>query len=295
MNPNLNFDRFIGIDWSGAKDPRRGLGIAQCFRGQGVPRIVPNNGTRGWRRKEVLDWLIGLNRAGERLVAGFDFAFAYPYCDAQAYFPGHRHTPEKAKSLWELIEAVCRDAEDFYGGPFYLTRAAPFADYLLYQKYKGKKYQGRMRITDNRCNKLTGNPSSVFKCVGPESVGSGSIAGMRFLHQVNSRLREDFQIWPFQPEDNGRSVIVEIFPRFFYILAGASPRAWRNRDNVNQVLKYFDSEVLSPDFTSESEDQIDAIISAVAIRRLAGNPETWNPAGLTDCARIYEGWIFGVV
>ena len=293
-----NFHRFIGIDWSGAKDPRRGLRVAQCFRGHVVPEIILNQSSRNWRRKEILDWLIQLNKGGEKVLAGFDFAFAYPYCDAEAYFPKHNQTLKDAASLWKLVDHICRDARDFYGGPFYLTQDAHFSDYLLYQKYTGgkwKEYPNRMRITDNHCAEKAGNPSSVFKCVGPESVGIGSVAGMRLLHDVNSNLTKEFLIWPFQRRSNERSVIVEIFPRFFYILAGANPRKWQNRENVNNALKWFGSEALPLDMALATEDQVDAIISAAALRHLAGKPDSWQPAGLTDCARSYEGWIFGVV
>ncbi|MCL4500540.1 MAG: hypothetical protein M1438_01630 [Deltaproteobacteria bacterium] len=287
----MNFDRFIGIDWSGAKDPRRGLQIAQCFQGRAVPQIVRNKKSNGWRRRDVLDWLVEINK--EKVIAGFDFAFAYPYCDERAYFPGHHDSPKSYKSLWKAIDSIC--GGDFYGGPFYKKNNAKFSDYLLYSTYTGKKYKPRMRITDNLCAKLAGNPSSVFKCVGPESVGIGSVAGMRFLHEVSTKLNKDFSIWPFHRENQGRSVIVEIFPRFFYILAGANPREWQNRSELNNALKYYDSEELPSNIKIESEDQIDAIISAAAIRYLANNPKTWQPAGLNNCARAYEGWIFGLV
>ena len=268
------------------------------FSGHRVPQIVLNSDGGNWRRKEILDWLIKLNNAGEKVLAGFDFAFAYPYCDAEAYFPEHDQTLKDAASLWKLVDYICRDARDFYGGPFYLSHDAPFSDYLLYQKYTGgkwKEYPNRMRITDNHCAEKAGNPSSVFKCVGPESVGIGSVAGMRLLHAITSHSNKEFLVWPFQKENNEQSIIVEIFPRFFYILAGANPREWRNRYKVNNALKWYGSDELPHDVTLESEDQIDAIISAAAIRHLAANPDTWNPPRLNECARSYEGWIFGVV
>lgn len=292
-----SFECFIGIDWSGAKTPR-GLAVAQCSQGTAAPQIVLSGKSRNWRRAEVLDWLIKLKNTGEKILAGFDFAFAYPYCDEGAYFPGHERTPNDAESLWELVDSICKDAGDFYGGPFYLSQDAPFAAYLLYQKYRGnkwEKYPNRMRITDNLCAQKAGNPASVFKCVGPESVGIGSVAGMRFLHHITNHLDKDFLIWPFQNLDNQRSVIVEIFPRFFYLLASQNPRDWRNRDTINNALKWFGSEALPADLVIESEDQIDAIISAAAIRHLSKNPRTWQAEELNKCARDFEGWIFGAV
>lgn len=291
----MNFTHFIGIDWSGARNPGRGLEVAQCPLGTAVPQIVPNRDAGNWRRAKVLDWLIQLNKKGKKVLVGFDFAFAYPYCDKEAYFHGHDGTPEDAESLWELIDDICQDARDFYGGPFYLNQDAPFSDYLLYQTYRGNRYSPRKRKTENLCTEMGGNPASVFKCVGPESVGIGSLAGMRLLHRVNSHLNRDFIIWPFQDLDNRRSVFVEIFPRLFYKLAGQNPREWRNRDTVNNALKWFGSDELPPDLTIESEDQIDAIISAAALRHLSKDPRTWQSEKLTKCARDFEGWIFGAV
>jgi hypothetical protein len=71
--------------------------------------------------------------------------------------------------------------------------------------------------------------------------------------------------------------------------------AWNDLSIVNHVLKHFDSEPLPPNTNAiESKDKIDAIISAAAIGHPVFQEETWSPAGLTNCARNYEGWIFGV-
>lgn len=285
------FNRFIGIDWAGAENPGRGIQVAQCFRGSACPEIVSNRESTNWRRREVLDWLVQINNQGTRIVAGIDFAFAYPYCDERAYFPGHKDSPKSFKSLWKIIDSICNPG-DFYGGPFY--KPPPFCDYLLYQTYKGARYKGRLRLTDSLCSS---NPASVFKCVGAESVGIGSIAGMRMLHYINTHLNKDFQIWPFEKENNGRSVIIEIYPRLFFKLADQNvSRGWSDLSLVNKVLEHFKSNPLPRDTkVIKSKDEIDAIISAAAIRHLAANPDIWNPPGLNECARLYEGWIFGVV
>jgi len=78
-------------------------------------------------------------------------------------------------------------------------------------------------------------------------------------------------------------------------LASGNLQDRQNNNKVNNVLKFFNSEPLSSDKTQKTGDQIDAIISAAAIRHLADKPKTWNPDGLTDCARTYGGWIFGVL
>lgn len=284
-----NINRFIGIDWSGAENPGRGIQMAECSKGDSVPEIVSNNGKSSWRRMEILNWLIQRHNNGERLVAGFDFAFAYPYCDMSAYFPEHRQTPRNAESLWKLVDSIC-NTEDFYGGPFY--KPPPFCGYLLYQTYTGWSYKDRMRITDNLCS---GNPTSVFKCVGAESVGVGSIAGMRMLHHIKTHLGKDFQIWPFEKENNDRSVIVEIYPALFFRLASQNPNNRGNPQTLNAALEFFGSQPLPSNQQVRSKDEIDALISAAALRHLAVNPDTWQPAELNGCARNFEGWIFGVV
>jgi uncharacterized protein with HEPN domain len=294
-NHRMNFHRFIGIDWSGARNPGRGIQVAQCFSGKKVPEIINNRKQQNWRRKDIVDWLAELHHDGQRVLVGFDFAFAYPYCNENAYFPGHDRSPKNAESLWELIDNICQGARDFYGGPFYLNQTALFADYLLYQTYTGQHYSNRMRISEQLYAEKWGNPSSVFRCVGPGSVGIGSVAGMRLLHYINSRLNKDFLIWPFQREDNSRSVIIEIYPTLFYRLAGENPIDWRDNNVVNKAFKHFGSDPLPSDPTVKSRDHIDAIISAAAIRHLSNNKDSWQPKGLNNCAKGYEGWIFGVV
>ncbi|MDD5643405.1 MAG: hypothetical protein PHX53_17265 [Syntrophales bacterium] len=282
-----NFDRFIGIDWAGAENPKSSIQVAQCSKGSEIPEIVLNHVQGNWRRKEVLNWLIKCHNNGERVLAGFDFAFAYPYCDRRAYFPGHKHTPKNVESLWKLVDSIC-NPEDFYGGPFY--KPPPFCDYLLYQTYKGERYDARLRHTDKLCS---GNPQPIFKCVGAESVGIGSIAGMRMLHHIKTHLNKEFQIWPFEKENNGRSMIVEIYPTLFFWLARQNSIK-RSHETLNNALKFFNSEPLPSDPKIESKDKIDASISSAAIRHLANDPNTWHPAALNECARGFEGWIFGV-
>jgi hypothetical protein len=296
IEKDMNFERFIGIDWSGAKKPGRGIQVAQCFSGKKVPEIINNRKQENWRRKDIIDWLAELHRDKQRVLVGFDFAFAFPYCDKEAYFPGHKRSPETVEALWETIDAICQDSTDFYGGPFYKTQDATFGEYLHYPFKKGNRYEDRLRKTDASCLNIKGCvPASVFKCLGPASVGIGSIVGMRLLHYVNNKLNQSFLICPFQDIDNFRSVIVEIFPRLFFNLAGQNSAGWKNRNIVDKVLSHFESEALPPDLTIDSKDQIDAIISAAAIRYLYKKTEIWQRLKSYDCAREFEGWIFGAV
>lgn len=295
----MNFHRFIAIDWSGADKPGKSLQVAECFPGSSAPQIVVNQIDPGpnWNRTQILKWLAALVESGQKVLAGFDFAFAYPYCDQKAYFPEHPQSPRTAMSLWQEIDLICLTERDFYAGPFYKAKNAPFAEYLLYQTYPRQCYKERFRITEELCKKIPrATPSSPFKCVGPGSVGIGSVAGMRQLHCVTHNLSKEFYIWPFEPLDDSRSAIVEIFPRLFFCLAQQNPQSWRDLKVVNQVLQNFGSDPLSASIAARNltEDQVDALISAVALRGLAGDPNIWQPQAMEACARNYEGWIFGL-
>src|SRR5207245_794126 len=53
------FDCFVGIDWSGNKQPwQKGLKIAIAFPGRAAPRLEDCPiGKRGWSRTEAIRWI----------------------------------------------------------------------------------------------------------------------------------------------------------------------------------------------------------------------------------------------
>src|SRR5438552_2536740 len=126
------FDRFVAIDWSGAKKTRGAIAVAVASGDAPPATIAPPSGARAWRRDEVAAWIEALARGTEgRTLVGFDFGFAYPYCDGDAYFPGDPRSPADARTLWRLVDEACASATDLYGGPFYLAPSAPFSEHLL--------------------------------------------------------------------------------------------------------------------------------------------------------------------
>lgn len=293
----MTFRQYIAVDWSGARGPGlKGLQVAVSAPGRAPPSVVkPPRKT--WRRSDLADWIARLIQSAGPLLIGLDFAFAYPYCDGKrrAYFPGSARSPADPFALWKTVERICQRAWDFYGGPFYGNPQAPFADYLCYRKPIGPRYAGnRYRLTEKVCLDVHRvRPTCVFKCVGAESVGCGSVAGMRFLHHFAGGTQNDVAVWPFQPSSR-RCVFVEIFPRLYYVQAGQDPRGWHQPTVCNRVLAHFHSDPIPPSFQVQTEDQADALVSAAAIRRSASRSECWQPPSMTTCAQRYEGWIFGV-
>ena len=81
-------------------------------------RILPADG-KYWSRKAIIDWLEGIS-AKRRVLAGIDFAFAYPVYDGKGercgYFPDFADAPQDGPCLWQFIEEINKDAPHLYGG-----------------------------------------------------------------------------------------------------------------------------------------------------------------------------------
>ena len=289
------FDTFIAIDWSGARGLRlKNIKAAVCEPGESVPTLVHPPSCKNWRRDEVVHRVVEEARK-RRILAGFDFAFAYPYCDHNAYFPGHMSSPESARALWQIIDVICQAEGNFYGGPFYNTQSALFSRYLCYQTYRGLYFDNkRLRTTEMVCRRAGALPTCPFKLVGADQVGAGSVAGMRVLHFLATNYRPLLNIWPFSDLEAGKSTVVEIFPRLYFIMTGNDPRQWNDVRVVNAALKEFDTKPLPRGYVIESEDEADAIVSAAALRSLSTRDEVWCSQSLHDNVRRYEGWIFGI-
>ena len=290
----LRFDKFISIDWSGAKGPYlKNLKVAVCLPGEVAPKLVQPPGFHTWRRDDLVDWIIKEAKY-QRVLVGVDFAFAYPYCDKSAYFPGSYESPNSVRALWQTIDTACQSEPSLYGGPFYKDGTSPFSQYLCYQTYKGQRFNNhRLRNSEKVCELMGTRPTCTFKCVGPDQVGSGTAAGMRALHHIAQNHNESISIWPFDDLRERISTFVEIFPRLFFILAKRDPRKWQDLSIVNAVLTHFKSELLARHAIMSSEDEVDAIVSAAALRNLSLNQDTWFPGKLDEMTRQYEGWIFG--
>ena len=286
------FNKFIGIDWSGAKGSKQGgLQIAVAEPNNDVPKLIlPKDGNL-WGRDDVFLWLSEIIKR-ERALIGFDFAFGYPHHDLGCYFPGMNKDPANIFGLWELIDKICQGASNFYGGSFYKRKELPFHKYFLSPYGKGDLYFPRKRVTELFCKKVTA-PHPTMKCIGPSNVGTGSLAGMRFLHKLKKNLNKEIEIWPFEKK-RGHSVAVEIFPRLYFKQSGANPQNWQDKEILNNALKYFDSKPIPQDWVPKREDEPDALLSAAALRSLASNPAMWSAPDDYSSEVKLEGWIFGV-
>lgn len=287
----MSFERFIAVDWSGARKSGK-ICLAECWAGTSAPRLVQPPESRLWSRSAIIYWLEKEAKHVEsKILLGLDFGFAFPYCDEGAYFPGHPESPAGIRDLWATIDDMCLDSKDLYGGPFYKDPTARFGRYLCYQNYRGDLFKSRHRVTEIACAEQATTPTSCFKFVGSEQVGSGSVAGMRFLHALaHNRYTGEFAVWPFDSNRSVRVTIVEIFPRLFYHL-GAS---YSSPATLAKAVQHHGSDVPSTAHGKLTEDEADALVSAAALRSIAADRAIWQPKAMNSCARDYEGWILGV-
>ena len=131
-------------------------------------------------------------------------------------------------------------------------------------------------------------PQSVFNAIGGAQVGPSSISGMRMLGHLKRNHPGVFSVWPFDDISDERSVIVEIFPRYFARSRGQNPRM-KDVALLNAALSKFESEpvVVPPN----SEDEGDALLSAAALRSLSNDCDFFKRP---DISIRHQGWIFGV-
>ena len=144
------FDCFVGIDWSGARGPyQAGLAVFMAEAGKKAPqRILPPDG-KYWSRKAIIDWLEAIS-AKRRVLAGIDFAFAYPVYDGKGercgYFPDFADAPQDGPGLWEFIEEINKAPPSLWWGD--LDHPKLGAYYNAPSGRRGAKFTSRRRQTN---------------------------------------------------------------------------------------------------------------------------------------------------
>ena len=284
----MNFDNFIGLDWSGDKNKfQRGISVAQCVTNNNAPKIVKPK-DQYWSRFTLVEWLIK-EITNKKTLVGFDFSFSYPFYDNFSYFPGIRDSPVTPYGLWEKVDFINNKIPNFYGGGIWFNE--PYSSFFNAPNLKGIFYKSRRRHTEIHAKNKIHSPSPTFNCVGPGAVGTGSLAGMRVLNLLKNKIN----IWPFNSDlPNKKSVAVEIFPTYYFRYAGVKPekKIGYTNNKINEALNYYNCNSLKENITigGPDQDDADAIISAAAIRFFSGNKKVWN----VSCFSKKEGWIFGV-
>lgn len=281
------FDRFVAIDWSGAKgDRHRGIAVALCEAGAAAPRLIAAPGGGPWSRRAAADWIMA-QAAGDATLFGIDFSFAPPFVARGGYLPGD-DVPCDARSFWAYVDAVCDDIDLGAASLLERTHRRHF--------YFGKADGAKAPFTHHRACEARhlanggGKPSTVYDAIGAAQVAKASFAGMRLLHHVQGAL----PIWPFDPVPARGSLLVEIYTSIAARAAGR-PKGrskLRDRESLDAALAALGAR--PHDGPMPDDHGADAILTSAWMRRVAEREALWRPPGLTDRIARTEGWTFGV-
>ncbi len=286
------FRRFACFDWSGQAVARpKGIALA-IADAEGPPYLVERPG--GWSRGDVLDWLRTVAAAGEDMLVGFDFSPAFPFADADAYFPGWPDSPRDARSLWAAVDRIAA-GDPHLGVASFLADPEPARYFRQHGGRLGDRFGerrgGRLRVVEKQ-GRITGQvqPSSCFNLVGAAQVGKSSLTGMRMLHRLGGAI----PFWPFDPLPATGPVLVEIYTSIAARAAGLKPGRSKIRDAIalDAALARLDSPPHVP-LPRYDDHATDAIVTAAWLRGVAGDTMLWHPDGLDAVAQT-EGWTFGV-
>lgn len=280
------FERYVAIDWSGAKGKRhKGIAVAEA-RDDAAPRLIRPG--HAWAREEVLDWLLR-QAAKAPTLFGFDFSFAPPLIERGEYLPGEAGVPKAAKEFWAYVDAASDDPD---------LGAASFLEVA----HRGHFYFGiadgvkagfmHFRQCDARLNAQGGRKTaSAYDAIGAAQVAKASFSGMRLLHRLDDKVA----IWPVDPLPDHGSVVVEIYTRIYLRRAGMTGVKLRSRAELNRALKGLGSPPARLRF-EPNDHQTDALVTAAGMRQLATTePRAFDPHGLTPHIAEAEGWTFGVL
>jgi hypothetical protein len=296
------FDRFIGVDWSGAaRQASQHVYVAEAQR-QGA-RITLGSVVRARDREAVEAWLRGeplehapswrdwpgpgrIDGRARRIVA-LDFAFGFP-----AAFD-HPDSEEEWSwgDLGRLAVRLARAGGDGLGSVRRAIEATP----RLARQFRlkgGDPATMHRRLCDERLAPL--RPESVFHLIGPSQVGIGSITGIAMLHRL--RRLEGIAVWPLDSErslEAASVVLIEAWPRMFL-----EPALRKNElpERVRQLDAWRHEQVA---FSTKAElaaassgDALDAAAAAIGTAQTCYRLP--KPDVVPEDSRRREGWIAGV-
>ncbi len=255
------FQRYIGIDYSGAKTPEASLKGLRVYLSNGTEppeeQLPPPSPRKYWSRQELAEWL--LQRLAEPIpsLVGIDHGFSFPL----RYFEKYQLPPNWDYFLDDFQEHWPTDSKYTYVEFIRDGVAGKGAERCGSSTWR--------RVSEQRCG-----AKSVFHFDVPGSAAKSTHAGIPWLRYLRRRLRTQVHFWPFDgwvvPE--GRSVLAEAYPSLW--------------------AKQYPTEGRTP-------DQHDAYVLAAQLSNLDRSGElgaVFEPelAPQHHMLGLLEGWILGV-
>ena len=212
----MRFDRYIGIDYSGACTPTTSLPGLRVYvathDGPATEVPPPPSPRKYWTRRGVAEWLVQRLAETPPTLVGIDHSFSFP----RRYFEKYGLPPDWPAFLDDFQRHWPTDRDHVY------------VDFVR----DGLDGNGAARAGDSRWRRLTeerARAKSVFHFDVQGSVAKSTHSGLPWLRYIRQHAAGRVHFWPF---DGWRvpargHVVAEVYPslwqRFF-------PRAGRNDD-----------------------------------------------------------------
>jgi hypothetical protein len=257
-----NFERYIGIDYSGAKTPTESLKGLRVYLGEGNATPVevqpPPSPCKYWTRRGIAEWLVERLTEDMPTLIGIDHGFSFPL----RYFETHHLLLDWPAFLDDFQQHWPTDGDHIY------------VDFIR----DGSVGDGAARLGNTRWRRLTeeraGGAKSVFHFDVQGQVAKSTHSGIPWLRFIREQLGQRVHFWPFNGwEIPARcSAIAEVYPALW-------SRGFAREDRTG--------------------DQHDAYSIAVWLSRADrdGSLATFLKPDLTapeQAVAQVEGWILGV-
>ena len=253
------FKNFIGIDYSGAKNPISRLAQLQVYLSDGrdPPRKVEplQKGKKNWCRQEVASYIRQILISQNETIIGIDHGLSFPY----AYF-----IRNNLKNWHQMLRSFSEK---------WMTNA----EYSTVDEARARVGSPGGSTEYRLTEKWTSSAKSVFHFDVQGSVAKSTHAGLPWINEMygNKEITERTHFWPFDGFDvkPGKNVVAEIFPSSFR-------RRYEKKGR-----------------SSDEHDAF--VVSAwLRDTCLSGNLKTYFKPLLSESEKrkvLLEGWILGVL
>ncbi len=195
------FDRYIGIDYSGAETPNASLkGLRVYVTSEDVPTtevLPPPSARKYWTRRGIAVWLAERLAEDVPTLVGIDHGFSFPL----RYFEAHHLPLDWPTFLDDFQRHWPTDVDHTY------------VDFVR----NGSCGNGAARMGSSRWRRMCEEQcrgKSVFHFDVQGSVAKSTHAGIPWLRYLRQQLGSRLHFWPFDGWDipAGHSVVAEVYP-----------------------------------------------------------------------------------
>ncbi len=203
----MKFDRYIGIDYSGAGTPASRSKALQVYesRQEAEPSPVSSPSStakshRNWCRREIASWLLNQAHQDMTFIAGIDHGFSFPI----SYFKRYK------------LQSWTQFLDDFV--QHWPTDQDHIPVNSIRRQHRGSASKRTGSNKDFRLTeKWSSSAKSVFQFDIQGSVAMSTHAGIPWLLRIKNDLNDRLHFWPFDGWNPpaGKSVVAEIYPSIF--------------------------------------------------------------------------------